>query len=598
MPIADFQYTEGTIKNPQHTKSTEACFTDTQLVHCPDGRLTPVSNFIASSINLNIGSVNGICRSQWAARRAGSSDLAGSYYYFGTHSNLYTLYKGVGYNITPLKTTAEATLGSNPLSVTSGSDVMTVTYVAHGLAVGNRIRLSGATGTGGVSAAAINKEHIVVTVPTANTFTITVTEATSTTTGGGASVQIFKQIAAGVDYQQLGSGWGYGDPAGWGAGILGIGGFSDGEQAYPRIWSIDSYGQDIVMCPGDYVAGDGQKIYIWDGNRDVAPTVLTDAPTNAQWVFVLNNTVWALCGNQLKSSEFGNPLEWTNNVLVNQFTVTSSARLLSAAKYNDKSAVIFAPEPFLLQDAGGVWDLSELGAEYPIIAPMAFCPYRDGLIWYSPDGNFYFYNGSNVERIVNEQNGEYIRRNINQNAVWTTFMMADQKHDQAWLFFPTGASQNPNEYVIINPRRYRGNVKPSFTLGQLDRTSAQRPAILDTSFYMMNENAPFLHFQAGEANFDWEATTALFYVDGVNRGKLTRLTPDAFYSGEINIEVQIVENPQDTPLIASTDMINAVTPYVTPLAAGKMFAFRFSGDKDFTLGNMKMDIKQMGGGLR
>jgi len=25
------------------------------------------------------------------------------------------------------------------------------------------------------------------------------------------------------------------------------------------------------MCPGDHASGDGQKIYIWDGNLDEAP---------------------------------------------------------------------------------------------------------------------------------------------------------------------------------------------------------------------------------------------------------------------------------------------------------------------------------------
>ncbi len=594
MPIAQWKYTEGTIKNPQHTKSTEACFTATDKVHFPDGRFTAIPNYYATSINLNFGTVTGICRSQWALKRAGVTDIAGAYYLFGTHTNLYAIYRGIGYNITPLVTTATATLTANPLAVVDTTPTITVTYAAHGLVVGDRIKLSAASDTGGILAAAINKEHIVKTIPTANTFTITAaTNATSTTSGGGASVQIFKAIASGNAYQALGSGPGYGLP---GEGLPGIGGFAQSEQAYPRIWSFDNFGTDTIMCAGDYTTGDGQKIYIWDGDRDVAPSLLTNAPTNCNWVLTVAGSVVALCGSQIRISELNDATVWTG-ITTQTFEVTRSDKLVSGFAYSDKVALIFAPHPYLLRVVGDVWELDELQEEYPIAAPMACCKYRDGLIWYSSDGNFYFFNGSNVERIVNEQNGEYVRRNLNSNAIWTCFMMADPKHDQAWLFFPTGSSQNPNEYVIINPRRYAGGGKASFTLGTFDRTSGQRPVSIDDAFYMMNEDESFLHFGKGETNIPWEATTALFFLDGSNRYKMTRLIPDAYRSGNMNIEIFGTESPQGVLKTYSNKLMTEAQPYTNCIAAGKMFSFKFSGTEDIMIGDLQIDVKPMGGGL-
>ena len=77
----------------------------------------------------------------------------------------------------------------------------------------------------------------------------------------------------------------------------------------------------MIICPGDYSSGDGQKIYIWDGDTDVAPTVLTNAPTDCNYVFVYNNAVVALCGNRVDISKVGDATVWTPASDNNAYTV-------------------------------------------------------------------------------------------------------------------------------------------------------------------------------------------------------------------------------------------------------------------------------------
>jgi len=683
MPIADFRYIPGTIKNPQNTKSSQAAFEETSLVNFPDGKLTPLPNFFSTTFLTVAGDLEGICRAQWAARKRGGDSDSGAYYYFGTHSHFYSLFRGDLYNITPLEgqksellgsdplsfastdatmtvtwtahglsvgdyvvlsgatdaasvvaatyinighvvdtvptadtftvelgTTAgstatgggdaviassialDDTLGTDPLSVTDTETAVVVTYTDHGFTVGDRFMLQGATATGGVTAATLNAEHIVTVVTDANTFEFEATAATSTTTGGGSVVRIYRQIAAGIDVQQLNSGWGYGI---FGLGIFGIGGFSDTEQAYPRIASFDNFGNDIVFCPGDYNEGDGQKIYFWNQDTDIAPTVLTNAPTNCNWTFVLNNAVVALCDSQVKVSEIGNATVWSG-LTTYSVTVQRTSRLLSGFPVGEKQAVIFAPDPYLLRFVGGEWDFVELGIEFAIAAPNAACKYKDGLLWYGEDGNFYFFNGSNVQTIKNEQNGEYIWENINRNAIWTTFMMADQKHSQAYLYFPTGSSDNPNEYVIFNSGA--GDIPSSFTLGEQDRTSCQKPAIIDTQFYMMNQSDAYSHFQSGTSEFAWSAKSAYFYINGVNRFKLTSIMPDMYRSGSVNIQIYSKETPQGTEVSNGTYTLTTADGYKTVRGAGKLMALEFSGSSDVTLQGAKLDFRAMGGGLR
>ena len=79
------------------------------------------------------------------------------------------------------------TLGSNPITTTSGSATISVAHTSHGLIVGNFVTFTGATDVGGLS---LNNVEMEVTgVPNPNTYELRVaTTASSSATGGGSSV--------------------------------------------------------------------------------------------------------------------------------------------------------------------------------------------------------------------------------------------------------------------------------------------------------------------------------------------------------------------------------------------------------------------------
>ena len=78
-------------------------------------------------------------------------------------------------------------LGANPFVVTNESATITVTHTAHGLSVGNYVTFSGSSAVGGITPNSV--EMKIVTVPNANSYTVTFTSAaTSGATGGGSSI--------------------------------------------------------------------------------------------------------------------------------------------------------------------------------------------------------------------------------------------------------------------------------------------------------------------------------------------------------------------------------------------------------------------------
>jgi hypothetical protein len=85
---------------------------------------------------------------------------------------------------------ANANLGSNPVTASSGSSTVTVTAVAHGFAAGYLVHMQGLTSGRGFSAGDLTGDFVVVTAPTADTFTVVIRKnaSSSGTTGGSGGV--------------------------------------------------------------------------------------------------------------------------------------------------------------------------------------------------------------------------------------------------------------------------------------------------------------------------------------------------------------------------------------------------------------------------
>jgi hypothetical protein len=592
MTYIDLTYLPGTQKSPQQTEISMRSFTDTDKVHFPDGRLQTIPPYAATAFIDDYIELTGKCRAIHAIKI--TSTQVGTYFLMGTSYGLYVGRNGQLYNMTPLQTAAAATLGANPIATTNLSSTVTITYNSHGLAVGDRIKLSGASDVAGITAATvINIEHIVTETPTANTFKIILSaEANATTTGGGASVQIFKQIEAGNEDQDAASGYGVGL---YGEGVYGIGGPSQGAQIFPRIWSFANFGNEIVMCPGDYNTGNGQKIYIWDGNTAIAPTVLTNAPTDCNWVNVVNNSVVALCGETVKISEIGDATVWSG-VTYYEVPLQRVWKLISCHVFNEKNAVIFTPnEAFLLRYVGGadIWDLSDLTLEDGIIAPYAACVLDSSMYWRGYRGS-YAYNGSPPAKIDNPQNDDWIIENTNFGKNWKSFAYPDSQSHEWYFHWAIPTESEPTDYVIHNI------VNGSHTLGKMDRTSAQRPYTIDTLFYMAEDAAGsptlYRHFIQAPTTFSWYAYTSMSYGDDANRRvTIDRVYPDSNQDGDITMNMTLQEYPQGTLYVTPNYTISPTTEYLSVKGGGRLVGFRISGTNvAYNMGAWKFNARPLG----
>lgn len=154
-------------------------------------------------------------------------------------------------DITPLRRTI--TLGTDPISTSNTSNVITITDVNHGAIVGDYITISGSSNVNGILATSINKEHVISNVANANAYSVVASgTATSTGSGGGSAITVKYQFHPGVTTTTVFAGWGSGP---WG-GVGGSYGWGFGPDTsvttyYSGLWSVDNYGEDMVACPRD-----------------------------------------------------------------------------------------------------------------------------------------------------------------------------------------------------------------------------------------------------------------------------------------------------------------------------------------------------------
>jgi hypothetical protein len=678
MTVTPIKNAAGTQKERQQTRITQQCWTETNGVHFPDGRLTTLPSFSELTISSPKVPLDGVTRSIFAQKFDGSQ--VGTGWVFGTNNRIYAFKAGVFTNITPYAGETNVSLGNNPislssgsatmtvavpahglttshyvtfsgieeqdcvavgvinarykvasvatntftvtlpsvaththnnvggavasmrvsrptittgtnqLSLTSGSNVLTVNHTAHGLSVGDRISLMGASTFGGVDAATrINIEHLVATVPNANSFTIVLSASATSSATGGTGTAICTPIAAGNLNQGSAYGWGAGI---WGAGIWGAPRFSNSSQSYPRIWSFGRFGSYVIATAGDYTAGDGQKIYMWDGDTSRAMFVMQDAPTDCNYVDVINNQVIAYCGAALKIGQT-DPLtgfvDW-NGYGYYENNMQNLWKCVSSCSYGDKTAVVFNPTrtPDFLSYVGGddLWDVVEITGGEGIIAPMAFCTMNGGVYFMGASGQLYVFNGSSVERVKNEQNGDFVARDINEAQSWKVHMMADPYYNQVWVFYPSGNSMECDKYMIAHAAGH-------FTLGAIPRSATQRPSVIDGTYYMTSGDVIYSHYTGEESSHAWEAVSALQNFDAQNgRFGVSKLYMDGNQTGTANVNMYAAEYPRETPHDFGSDTVTSTTEYVSVKAAGKYIGYGFSGTSDFTLGDIALEVER------
>ena len=420
----------------------------------------------------------------------------------GTNAKLYLDIGTNLVNITPLRAsnpTYTTTATDNCFTTVNGSTTVTVTITGCTAIVGNYVEISGAVATRGIPASELNTNHEILTAPTADTFTIAVTTAaTSSGTGGGTAIVVSFEIDVGPVTTTYGYGWGAGA---WGAGAWGTSSLVP-IKIFQQDWFIDNFDNDIVANIRD------GAIYYWEytGSFNTRAVLLsslagaTDVPTEATQVLVSQNDKHLLA---FGCTPFGggsfDPLliRWANQDEPTNWTpaptnsagftrVSRGSRIVRALPTRQEILVWTDSHLYTLQFTGttDVFSLQEYADNISIISPRSCISANNVTYWMGQD-KFYAYSGR-VETLPCTLRN-YVFQDLNYDQIEQIVCGTNEQWHEVWWFYPSASAQTNDRYVIYNYLEriwYYGNINRT---AWLDSPSRQYPQAVGGNFVYNHE---------------------------------------------------------------------------------------------------------------
>jgi len=593
---------------------------------------------IGGWIRLTANTFQGVCRALWNWVTLGGSNLLG----VGTHLKYYIEAGGVYNDITPIRKT---TTGTATFAATNGSAVLTVTDAAHGCIVGDFVTYTLAVSLGGaITATVLNQERQIVSVPTANTYTINVTtlaNASDVGNGGGATVANY-QINIGSAIAVPVVGWGAG---GWGLGTWGIGTTSNTEL---RIWSNDNYGQDLVIAPRN------GEVYYWEASNGVTVRAkfLSALSTAAGFAgdYVPNQTLevsassiqrFIICFGAnpyvsgtpnttfnpmlVRWSDQDNQYEWVP-AITNQsgeFPLSHGSTIITSINTRQEILVWTDSALYSMQYLGPpyIWGFNILMDNISIISPNAAITINNVTYWMGVD-KFYMYSGR-VDTLPCSLR-QYVFNDINIEQAFQVFCGSNEGYNEVWWFYCSTDSTAIDKYVIYN---YLDKV---WYYGSMSRTawldSSIRQYPMATNYDASAVTGRTLYHEASVDDVAGTTPVAIdAYIqssdfdigDGHNFGFVWRILPDINFNGSnadepyVTMTVKPRQNSgsaysaSNSPEVQSADNYAVSRSYNIQLFDGQVYtrirgrqmAFRIESTElgvAWQLGSPRIDIRPDG----
>ena len=611
MPLAKFNFKAG-VNKEETDYSNEGGWVDSNLVRFRKNRVEKIGGWVKSSTSSILGKARAL--HQWIS-------LAGTRY-LGVGTTLkYYIESGSSFNdITPIRAT---TTNGIVFAATNGSSVITATDDDHGAVTNDFVTIAGAASLGGVvTAAVLNQEYQIASVPTVDTYTFvakntsgaTITANSSDSGNGGSGVDGVYQVNVGLDDYVEGTGWGV---SSWGAGTFGSSSALSASNQL-RIWTHDNFGEDLAIN----IRGGGIFYWTEDNNlntRAVALSALTGAnlaPTVGLQVITseTDRHLIVLGADPISSgsrtgsvdpmliafSDQETPTQWeplkTNTA--GSLRLSSGSQIVGGLKARQEILIWTDNSIYTMNFIGPplTFAVNLINEGAGLIGPKAAVNSAKGVFFMSKTG-FYFYNGA-VQKLESSVQ-EYVFEDLDLGQAFKCHTALNSEFSEVWFFYPslTDGTKEISRYAIYNYEENLWSIGSLIRYAWLDTGVQNRPQAtgIDGDIYYLYDHESGFNADSEPMDNVFIESADFDFGEGDNLAFIKRIIPDIKFINELNTSqtgaVNIVLKQRDfngsSLSTNSTSQITAATTQSFVRARGRQFVLRFESDDDNNVGDRK-----------
>jgi hypothetical protein len=539
----------------------------------------------------------------------------------GTDRKVYVYQSGDNQDITPIRSTDALV---NAISTTTSSNIITITDTSHGALEGDFVTLSSvSTAVAGIPAATLDAEYEILSISNANAYTIESSATANANTGPTANCTATYQLNIGPSVQTFGYGWG---ASTWGASTWGTPRSSSNVILDTRLWSINNWGEDLIITQKD------GGTYEWDtsgGMTSNRATVVANAPTTSTLSLVSTETRHVVClGTEttigddstfdkmfIRWSDQENYNEWTPNVTNSagsqRIAGGSEIRCARPAKgtilvWTDTTmqSMSFIGPPF-------IFGFRQLGNDCGAVGLNSAMVIDDVAYWMS-DGQFFRYAGSVQEipcPILN-----HVFDDINKVQYAQVYAAQNSNFSEVIWYYCSSSSDENDRYVIYN---YLEN---SWYFGTMERSTYQDNGVeltpLATEYFPtsnlstistingLTQGRSVIYAQESGVDADGAALQAFIQsgdgdiADGETFSFINKIIPDfQDQTGNTVITLSVKDYPNDSATVGETLTVNNTTRFVNTRIRGRQSNIKIQNNDigdNWRFGTLRVNIKQDG----
>lgn len=237
----------------------------------------------------------------------------------------------------------------------------------------------------------------------------------------------------------------------YGSGIYGEAGVTTTQPVDATVWSLDTFGQNLVG-----VSPDDKYIYQWtppslSSNLSV---ILTNAPQCTALVTTQERFLFALGTTDPRTvswSDQQNATVWTPTATnqAGSFPLQTFGKLMCGRRLTGATGLWTDTDFWTANYVGGVlvYGFTKVASGCGIVSRQAAAVHNGQAVWMGQDG-FWLYNGF-VEALPCDVQ-DYVFANINTAQLSKVSAFVNSQFSEVWWFYPSGSSKENDSAVVWN----------------------------------------------------------------------------------------------------------------------------------------------------